>query len=89
MFRIPAARRITNLSVAQRRYTSSLKEGAVAQSKGAFQTKEKAVENQYAHNIEVQQLEKLKAELEAQKKKLSESEATLDNLIQKANGKSQ
>ncbi|KAK0189745.1 hypothetical protein F5146DRAFT_1052334 [Armillaria mellea] len=88
MFRIPAARRITNLSVAQRRYTSSLKEGAVAQSKG-FQAKEKAVENQYAHNVEMQQLEKLKAELEAQKKKLSESEAALDNLIQKANGKSQ
>ncbi|KAJ6531994.1 hypothetical protein B0H19DRAFT_1189506 [Mycena capillaripes] len=64
--RIPVARRVPHISAVSRRFTSSLKEGAVAQSKG-FSEKERAHENEYARRHETQQLEKLRADIEKKK----------------------
>ncbi|KAH7882206.1 hypothetical protein F5I97DRAFT_437088 [Phlebopus sp. FC_14] len=51
------------------RYTSSVKEGSVAQSK-EFGKKEKAHEDEYARRHEAELLRKLKAEIEAKKQEL-------------------
>ncbi|KAG2752219.1 hypothetical protein P692DRAFT_20724550 [Suillus brevipes Sb2] len=48
--------------VLSRGYTSSVKEGSVAQSKG-FSKKEKAHEDEYARRHEAELLRKLKAEV--------------------------
>ncbi|KAJ6615375.1 hypothetical protein B0H10DRAFT_2041137 [Mycena sp. CBHHK59/15] len=70
--RIAAVRRLPQLATAPRRFTSSLKEGSVAQSKG-FSEKEKAHENEYARRHEAQQLQKLRAEIEKKKTELVRS----------------
>ncbi|KAJ7658254.1 hypothetical protein DFH06DRAFT_448353 [Mycena polygramma] len=67
--RLSAIRRLPHLSAPSKRFTSSLKEGSVAQSKG-FGEKERAQENQYAHQQEVREIEKLRAEIEKKKKEL-------------------
>ncbi|EJD39852.1 hypothetical protein AURDEDRAFT_171126 [Auricularia subglabra TFB-10046 SS5] len=51
-------------------------EGSVAQSKG-FSAKEKAQEDQYVHQQEVEKLKKLRATIEAAKKELASAEQTL------------
>ncbi|KAJ7260883.1 hypothetical protein B0H12DRAFT_1106877 [Mycena haematopus] len=72
-----------SLTATSKRFTSSLKEGSVAQSKG-FSEKERAHENEYAHRQEVQQLEKLKAEIERKKSELNQLQAQHDAELAKA-----
>ncbi|KAJ7737870.1 hypothetical protein DFH07DRAFT_752816 [Mycena maculata] len=60
--RITAARRLPQLVAVPRRWTSSVKEGSVAQSKG-FRRKERAHENEYARRHETQLLQKMRAEV--------------------------
>jgi len=55
------------------RYSSSAKEGSVAQSKG-FKEKESAVENEYIHRQEQAYLKKLKADIELKKAELEKLE---------------
>ncbi|KAG1749095.1 uncharacterized protein EDB91DRAFT_1112429 [Suillus paluster] len=57
---------LTRLALS-RGYTSSVKEGSVAQSKGIL---EKAHEDEYARKHEAELLRKLKAEIEAKKEEL-------------------
>ncbi|TFK29097.1 hypothetical protein FA15DRAFT_664413 [Coprinopsis marcescibilis] len=77
---VPAAfLAVRNYSVAGRA------EGSVAQSKG-FNKKEKAHEDQYVHNHELEQLKKLKASIEAKKaelNKLEQEHADLENNAEK------
>jgi len=54
-------------------YTTSAKEGSVAQSKG-FNKKEQAHENEYARRQEASQLQKLRKQIEAKKAELAELE---------------
>ncbi|KAH7922511.1 hypothetical protein BV22DRAFT_1037407 [Leucogyrophana mollusca] len=64
---------VSRTALAARRYTSSVKEGSVAQSKG-FSKKEKAHEDEYARKHEAELLRKLKNEIEAKKQELAELE---------------
>ncbi|KAI0316637.1 hypothetical protein OF83DRAFT_1125722 [Amylostereum chailletii] len=72
LFRI-APRRLNLAASSVRRYTSSAKEGSVAQSKG-FNKKEKAAEDQYARKHEQEQLAKLRKQIEQKKAELAELE---------------
>ncbi|KAF9228117.1 hypothetical protein BS17DRAFT_813070 [Gyrodon lividus] len=57
-----------------RAYTTSGREGSVAQSR-EFGKKEKAHEDEYARRHEAELLRKLKAEIEAKQKELAELES--------------
>ncbi|KAF8918369.1 hypothetical protein CPB85DRAFT_1281754 [Mucidula mucida] len=61
MFRIAAPRRLSRFAV-QKRFTSSVKEGSVAQSKG-FAEKERSQEAAFVRQHEAAQLEKLRQNL--------------------------
>ncbi|KAG6907757.1 hypothetical protein DXG01_007511 [Tephrocybe rancida] len=92
--RISALRTIPRLAFAPVRYTSSQVEGSVAQSKG-FKQKEKAHEDSYVHQREMELLTKMKAEvctalftilliaLLTVFTKIEKKKAELDNLEQK------
>ncbi|KAF8968740.1 hypothetical protein BDZ97DRAFT_1789779 [Flammula alnicola] len=68
--RISAARRLPRAFAAPvRLYTIGRTEGSVAETK-SFGKKEKAHEDQYVHKHEVEQLAKLKEQIEAKKKEL-------------------
>ncbi|KAE9400849.1 hypothetical protein BT96DRAFT_992578 [Gymnopus androsaceus JB14] len=69
MFSRIAIRRAPRLASMSVRYSSSVKEGSVAQSKG-FKEKESAVENEYVHRQEHAYLKKLKADIELKKTEL-------------------
>ncbi|KAH7908844.1 hypothetical protein BJ138DRAFT_1156697 [Hygrophoropsis aurantiaca] len=64
---------VSRTALVGRRYTSSAKEGSVAQSKG-FNKKEKAHEDEYARRHEAELLRKLKAEIESKKQELADLE---------------
>jgi len=68
--RIVVSRRLPSLVIVPRRYTSSVKEGSVAQSKG-FNKKEKAHEDEYARRHENELLQKLRKEIQAKKEELA------------------
>ncbi|KIJ61215.1 hypothetical protein HYDPIDRAFT_31519 [Hydnomerulius pinastri MD-312] len=73
MFTLVARRASSTLAARAalvRSYTSSVKEGSVAQSKG-FSKKEKAHEDEYARRHEADLLRKLKAEIEAKKQEVN------------------
>ncbi|KAJ7088567.1 hypothetical protein C8R43DRAFT_1050801 [Mycena crocata] len=82
--RISAARRLPQLVATSKRFTSSLKEGSVAQSKG-FSEKEKAHENEYARRHEAQLLQKMRAEIEKKKTELEQLEKEHQAEIEKHN----
>ncbi|KAF8637134.1 hypothetical protein AX17_003038 [Amanita inopinata Kibby_2008] len=69
--RITAARRIPQAFVA--RYSTSQKEGSVAQDK-AFSKKERAHEDEYIHRHEMEQLAKMKKQIEKKKAELEDLE---------------
>ncbi|KAF9264464.1 hypothetical protein L218DRAFT_998442 [Marasmius fiardii PR-910] len=77
--RITAARRLPQLALVPKRFTSSLKEGSVASSKG-FKEKESAHENEYIHKQEVL---KLKAMVEQQKAELEKLKRDTEELKKK------
>ncbi|KAK7055084.1 INH1 subunit of the mitochondrial F1F0 ATP synthase [Favolaschia claudopus] len=81
--RLSVVRRLPQLTATSKRFTSSLKEGSVAQSKG-FSEKERAHENEYARRQEAQVLEKLKAEIERKKTELDQLQAQHDAELRKA-----
>ncbi|KAJ7041143.1 hypothetical protein C8F04DRAFT_1080362 [Mycena alexandri] len=81
--RLSAIRRVPQLSAATKRFTSSLKEGSVAQSKG-FSEKEKAHENEYIHRSEAEKLRKLRAEIERKKNELDDLQKEHDAELTKA-----
>ncbi|KAJ6482955.1 hypothetical protein C8R47DRAFT_1133308 [Mycena vitilis] len=81
--RISAARRLPQLTASSKRFTSSLKDGSVAQSKG-FSEKERAHENEYARRHEAQQLEKMRAEIEKKKAELDQLTAEHEAELRKA-----
>ncbi|KAF7345062.1 INH1 subunit of the mitochondrial F1F0 ATP synthase [Mycena venus] len=81
--RISVVRRLPQLTATSKRFTSSLKEGSVAQSKG-FSEKERAHENEYARRQEQQSLAKLKAEIERKKTELDQLQAEHDAELRKA-----
>ncbi|KAJ8584022.1 hypothetical protein M405DRAFT_798561 [Rhizopogon salebrosus TDB-379] len=72
---------LTRLALS-RGYTSSVKEGSVAQSKG-FSKKEKAHEDEYARRHEAELLRKLKAEIEAKKDELAKLQEKHDEVNSK------
>ncbi|KAJ3856710.1 MAG: hypothetical protein NXY57DRAFT_1014365 [Lentinula lateritia] len=73
MFSRLAVRRAPRVATVSVRYSSSAKEGSVAQSRG-FKERESAVENEYAHKQEHAKLMKLKAEIELKKIELEKLE---------------
>ncbi|KAJ7468692.1 hypothetical protein FB451DRAFT_1257021 [Mycena latifolia] len=81
--RISAVRRLPQLAVVPRRFTSSLNEGSVAQSKG-FSEKEKAHENEYARRHEAQLLAKMRADIEKKKTELEQLQKEHDAELAKA-----
>ncbi|KAJ7682846.1 hypothetical protein B0H17DRAFT_1205459 [Mycena rosella] len=81
--RISAVRRLPQLTAVPRRFTSSLKEGSVAQSKG-FSEKEKAHENEYARRHDAELLHKMKADMEKKKTELEQLEREYQAEAQKA-----
>ncbi|KAK7029858.1 INH1 subunit of the mitochondrial F1F0 ATP synthase [Favolaschia claudopus] len=81
--RLTVVRRLPQLTATSKRFTSSLREGSVAQSKG-FSEKERAHENEYARRQEAQVLEKLKAEIERKKTELDQLQAQHDAELRKA-----
>ncbi|KAL0061579.1 hypothetical protein AAF712_011606 [Marasmius tenuissimus] len=64
--RITAARRLPQVALIPKRFSSSVRDGSVAQSKG-FKDKESAHENEYIRKQEQLELQKLKAQIEQQK----------------------
>ncbi|KAF5329261.1 hypothetical protein D9619_009014 [Psilocybe cf. subviscida] len=70
------ARRLPRAFAAPARFytVGGRSEGSVAQSKGSFSKKEKAHEDQFIHKHEQEQLAKLRAQIEQQKKALGELE---------------
>ncbi|KAJ7624124.1 hypothetical protein DFH06DRAFT_1340158 [Mycena polygramma] len=92
--RLSAIRRLPHLSITSKRFTSSLKEGSVAQSKGfgsvppvfVAQKKNgrKKVRLDFADNMkqEVREIEKLRAEIEKKKKELEQLQVRHDELHQ-------
>ncbi|KAJ8516286.1 hypothetical protein ONZ45_g6385 [Pleurotus djamor] len=82
MFRI-AARRAPRATIVARRYTSSLKDGSVAQSR-EFGKKEKAHEDQYVRQHEQQLLMKLRDEIAAKKEELAKLEKEHQEELAKA-----
>ncbi|KAJ7657865.1 hypothetical protein DFH06DRAFT_1197347 [Mycena polygramma] len=81
--RISAVRRLPQLTATSKRFTSSLKEGSVAQSKG-FSEKERAHENEYARRHEAQILEKMRADIEKKKAELDQLTAEHEAELRKA-----
>ncbi|KAG7087699.1 hypothetical protein E1B28_013646 [Marasmius oreades] len=77
--RITAARRLPQVVLTPKRFSSSYKEGSVAQSKG-FKDKESAHENEYIHK---QELLKLKAMVEQQKAELEKLKQETQDLKNK------
>ncbi|KAF9078311.1 hypothetical protein BDP27DRAFT_1309378 [Rhodocollybia butyracea] len=73
MFSRIALRRAPRVTAMSVRYTSSLKDGSVAQSKG-FKERESAVESEYVHKQEQAYLKKLKADIELKKVELEKLE---------------
>ncbi|KAH7872647.1 hypothetical protein F5879DRAFT_990143 [Lentinula edodes] len=79
MFSRLAVRRVPRVATVSVRYSSSAKEGSVAQSRG-FKERESAVEmlpnllDEYAHKQEHAKLMKLKAEIELKKIELEKLE---------------
>ncbi|KAJ3727320.1 hypothetical protein DFJ43DRAFT_1086161 [Lentinula guzmanii] len=73
MFSRLAVRRAPRSATMSVRYTSSIKEGSVAQSRG-FKDRESAVESEYVHKQEQAYLKKLKAEIEFRKIELEKLE---------------
>ncbi|ESK96699.1 hypothetical protein Moror_6716 [Moniliophthora roreri MCA 2997] len=71
--RLATSRRLPQVTFAAKRFTSSIKEGSVASSKG-FKEKESAHENEYARKKEALELQKLRAEIEKKKLELEELE---------------
>ncbi|PPQ83931.1 hypothetical protein CVT25_000676 [Psilocybe cyanescens] len=84
---LSAARRLPRaVGVSARLYTTGRTEGSVAQSKG-FNKKEKAHEDQFVHAHEMEQLAKLRAQIEAKKDELSELQKDADAITNKATPK--
>ncbi|KAJ7160874.1 hypothetical protein C8R46DRAFT_1105801 [Mycena filopes] len=81
--RLSALRRVPQLTAASKRFTSSLKEGSVAQSKG-FSEKERAHENEYVRRTEAEKLKKLRAEIERKKNELDDLQKEHDAELTKA-----
>ncbi|KAJ6542760.1 hypothetical protein B0H19DRAFT_1171797 [Mycena capillaripes] len=81
--RISAVRRLPQLAATSKRFTSSINEGSVAQSKG-FNKKEQAHENEYARRQEAQVLEKMRAEIARKKAELDQLQAEHDAELRKA-----
>ncbi|KAJ6526640.1 hypothetical protein DFH09DRAFT_1328482 [Mycena vulgaris] len=81
--RISAVRRLPQLTVVPRRFTSSINSGSVATSKG-FSEKEKAHENEYARRQEAALLHKLKADIEKKKTELEQLEKEHEAELSKA-----
>ncbi|KAF8797661.1 hypothetical protein BYT27DRAFT_7204059 [Phlegmacium glaucopus] len=79
--RLSAVRRLPR-TFAVRYYTDGRTEGSVAQSKG-FSKKEKAHEDQYIKQHEQQQLQKLKAQIDAKKAELNSLEQELEKNTKK------
>ncbi|KAF8153985.1 hypothetical protein B0H34DRAFT_719918 [Crassisporium funariophilum] len=79
--RILAARRLPR-TFAVRAYSDSRSEGSVAQSK-AFNKKEKAHEDQYIHQHELEQLKKLKAQKQAEVDALTKKESEVEEKMSK------
>ncbi|KAJ7206036.1 hypothetical protein GGX14DRAFT_643985 [Mycena pura] len=70
---LTAVRRLPQLAVSTVRFTSSFKEGSVAQSKG-FKDKENAQEGEYARRRDAEKLQKLRAEIDRKKTELDQLE---------------
>ncbi|PVF99285.1 hypothetical protein CPB86DRAFT_783884 [Serendipita vermifera] len=62
-------------------------EGATARDPG-WQKKEKAVEDQYAHNREVEAVNKMRQELAKKEKELADREKSVEEREKKLNGSS-
>ncbi|KAF5361487.1 hypothetical protein D9758_006206 [Tetrapyrgos nigripes] len=71
--RLSAVRRAPRVIFVSQRFTSSVKEGSVANSQG-FKKKENAHESEYARKHEVEQLKKLRAQIEQKKIELEQLE---------------
>ncbi|KAF9526212.1 hypothetical protein CPB83DRAFT_858246 [Crepidotus variabilis] len=81
--RLVAVRRAPRVFLAPARsYSDSRKEGSVASSKG-FSAKEKAHEDQYIHQHELEKIAKLKASMEADRKALEEIEKNIADKAKK------
>ncbi|GLB44582.1 putative mitochondrial ATPase inhibitor, IATP [Lyophyllum shimeji] len=80
--RLSAVRAVPRLVVVPVRYTSNT-EGGVAQGSKAFSKKEKAAEDQYVHQHEMELLAKMKAEIEKKKVELDALEKKQAELEQK------
>ncbi|KAF4586187.1 hypothetical protein EYR38_010461 [Pleurotus pulmonarius] len=78
-----AVRRVPRVAVASVRFSSSLKEGSVAQSR-EFSKKEKAHEDQYIRQHEQQLLQKLRDSIEAKKAELAALEKEHQEELAKA-----
>ncbi|KAF4588636.1 hypothetical protein EYR40_010189 [Pleurotus pulmonarius] len=78
-----AVRRVPRVTVASVRFSSSLKEGSVAQSR-EFSKKEKAHEDQYIRQHEQQLLQKLRDSIEAKKAELAALEKEHQEELAKA-----
>jgi len=80
-FRIALRRapRVVSMPV---RFSSSVKEGSVAQSKG-FKERESAVENEYVHKQEQAYLKKLKADIELKKAELEKLQKEHESVAEK------
>ncbi|TFY74038.1 hypothetical protein EWM64_g9974 [Hericium alpestre] len=75
---LTAPRRLTVAALSARTYTTSSKEGSVAQSR-EFGKREKAQEDVYARAHEREQIEKLKKEIEKKQAQLEELEKKSNN----------
>ncbi|KAK7443550.1 hypothetical protein VKT23_015723 [Stygiomarasmius scandens] len=76
-----AVRRAPRVVFVSQRFTSSVKEGSVAQTKG-FKDKESAHENEYARKHDAELLQKLKAQIEQKKielEQLQKEHANVEN----------
>ncbi|THH16215.1 hypothetical protein EW146_g4389 [Bondarzewia mesenterica] len=73
------SRRLAVSALGARSYTSSIKEGSVAQSR-EFSKKERAHEDQYARKHEREQLEKLKKQIDAKKAELEKLQKEHDEI---------
>ncbi|KAH9476824.1 hypothetical protein JR316_0010739 [Psilocybe cubensis] len=80
---LSAVRRVPRaVSVSARLYTTGRTEGSVAQSKG-FNKKEKAHEDQFVHAHEMEQLAKLRAQIQAKQQEIDSLQKDADAITNK------